>query len=285
MKIQLNIIQNKPKALILALVVSVLMLSWLNLLDNKTSQYVDDAIYEATVAFGIARGLNAVISTLQSATVEFSLGIGGSVSPGELLDPVNDLVEDFSTLMKISIISLAIQALLLEIFSDAFFKLFLSVITILFLISYSLQKDYLTRVFFKTFIFICFIRFSLVLVVLLSSMIDQTFIQEKIKTDLNTIEQTRSSLDTLNKQEEEGFFSGMNEMKNYLNSFQLQEIQKKLDLATNSIMQLMAHFLFKSMLLPLLFLALLLKGVKFIWGFDIESTFKLSIKPIKNHSH
>ena len=44
---------------------------------------------------------------------------------GEALDPLNDLVEQYSTLMKYAIASLLVQKLLLTITSNIVFKLLL----------------------------------------------------------------------------------------------------------------------------------------------------------------
>lgn len=53
----------------------------------------------ALESFAISRAINAVISALQEVEPGFSLGVSMSAKPGQLLDPINDLVERFSSLM------------------------------------------------------------------------------------------------------------------------------------------------------------------------------------------
>lgn len=57
---------------------------------------LEQAAERALASFAVARGLNAVISTVQEAEIGFSLGVNGSLKPGQVLDPLNDLVERFS---------------------------------------------------------------------------------------------------------------------------------------------------------------------------------------------
>ncbi|HHH38205.1 MAG TPA: hypothetical protein ENK50_01345 [Sedimenticola sp.] len=53
-------------------------------------------------AFALARGINAVISVIQNAEIGFTLGVSATLSPGEILDPVNDLIERFSLVMLVA---------------------------------------------------------------------------------------------------------------------------------------------------------------------------------------
>jgi hypothetical protein len=60
--------------------------------------------------------LNAVISVAQGTDVAIEpAGVGVKFSPGEILDPINDLVEKFSTLMLFASISFGIQKILITL--------------------------------------------------------------------------------------------------------------------------------------------------------------------------
>lgn len=84
-------------------------------LDQAGFNYLDDALVKAGAAFGAARAANAFISLLQSTEVEAGIGVGVIVGIGEVLDPVNDLVERFSWIMLAALTSLGIQRFLLEV--------------------------------------------------------------------------------------------------------------------------------------------------------------------------
>ncbi len=181
--------------------------SWLTVFDARSTKYVDDAIVQSTAAFAVARGLNAIISTAQSTQVSFSIGAGLSMTVGEVLDPLNDLVEQYSTLMKVSIISLIIQKLLIEITTDTFFKIAitasgLSAIAALLILKGPFQA-FLLRVFFS----FVFVRFILVFTVLANGIFEQSFIAETIKEETQKLEllkeenKIKSSASTLNPEQ------------------------------------------------------------------------------------
>jgi hypothetical protein len=66
--------------------------------------------------FAVARTLNGVISAAQGTEVALEPGgVGVVLSVGEILDPINDLIERFSAVMLIAASSLGLQALLLNI--------------------------------------------------------------------------------------------------------------------------------------------------------------------------
>lgn len=70
----------------------------------------------ALVTFALARTLNGVISAVQGTELALQpAGVGVTLTPGEILDPVNDLVERFSWIMLGATISLGVQQVVLEI--------------------------------------------------------------------------------------------------------------------------------------------------------------------------
>jgi hypothetical protein len=94
----------------------LLALAWWPALDRFAVDTVDAALTRALAAFALARGLNGVISVAQSTELAVQpAGIGVSLEPGQILDPVNDLVEQFSSVMLLAAGSLGLQKLLIEI--------------------------------------------------------------------------------------------------------------------------------------------------------------------------
>lgn len=161
--------------------------SWLTVFDARSTKYVDDAIVQSTAAFAVARGPNAIISTAQSTQVSFSIGAGLSMTVGEVLDPLNDLVEQYSSLMKVSIVSLIIQKRLIEITTDTFFKIAitasgLSAIAALLILKAPFQA-FLVRVFFS----FVFVRFILVFTVLANGVFEQSFLSENISKETRSL--------------------------------------------------------------------------------------------------
>lgn len=99
-----------------ATLVVAITFSWIPALDSAATQQVNAGLKRALISFGTARALNAVISVAQGT--EFAIepaGIGLAFKIGEVLDPVNDLVEQFSTLMLVASVSFGIQKVLITI--------------------------------------------------------------------------------------------------------------------------------------------------------------------------
>lgn len=96
-------------------VVVVVIVAALPVVDSAGSGHVDAAFRRALAGYAIARGLNGAISVAQGTEVAVQpAGIGVNFAPGEILDPVNDLVERFSWIMMLATSSLGIQKVLLS---------------------------------------------------------------------------------------------------------------------------------------------------------------------------
>ncbi len=101
--------------LLLALLV-VLAGAWLRPLDDAAVPEVDAGLKRALTSFAAARALNAVISVAQGTEVAVQpAGVGVTFTPGQALDPINDLVEQFSSLMLAASVSFGIQRALLGV--------------------------------------------------------------------------------------------------------------------------------------------------------------------------
>ena len=84
-------------------------------LDAGASAYFDGAVKTALATYAAARMLNAAISAVQGTELAVSpAGVGVRLSVGEVLDPINDLVERFSWIMLLSTVSLGVQKVLMD---------------------------------------------------------------------------------------------------------------------------------------------------------------------------
>lgn len=93
----------------------VVVAAWFRPMDNAAEAQLDRGLTSAFAAFATARALNAAISLVQSGEVSAQLGVGMSVHPGELLDPLNDLVERFADLMLSATVAFGVQKVMLAI--------------------------------------------------------------------------------------------------------------------------------------------------------------------------
>lgn len=98
-------------ALLLAAVLAVTPV-----VDRQAAEKYDELFQRALITFALARTLNGVISAVQGTELALQpAGVGVTLTPGQILDPVNDLVERFSWIMLCASVSLGIQQVLLDV--------------------------------------------------------------------------------------------------------------------------------------------------------------------------
>jgi hypothetical protein len=103
-------------AVSLLAMVAVVLGAWLAPLDAPATAQVEAGLKRALISFAAARALNGVISVAQGTEVSVQpLGVGVTLAPGQLLDPINDLVEQFSNLMLMASVAFGVQKILIAI--------------------------------------------------------------------------------------------------------------------------------------------------------------------------
>jgi hypothetical protein len=87
--------------------------------DTTSRDYAQKSLSRALVTFAAARTLNGAVSVAQGTEVALEPGgVGVVLTPGQVLDPINDLIERFSGVMLVAASSLGLQIILLEITSS-----------------------------------------------------------------------------------------------------------------------------------------------------------------------
>lgn len=99
----------------IVLVVAAIACSWLPAIQDLANAQVDAGLKRALVAFAAAKTLNAAISVVQGTEVNVQMFAGVTLAPGQLLDPINDLVEQFASLMLAASVAFGVQKALLAI--------------------------------------------------------------------------------------------------------------------------------------------------------------------------
>lgn len=176
-------LNGKVNGYYIAIIVAIVF-SWWGLLDTKASEYISSSLVQALSAFGLAKLFNATVSVLQS--VQISVFVS-SVTIGELLDPFNDMIEDFSGIMKVAVTSLIFQSILLKIISTVYFKVFMTLSALLFGYLYWLKSRF-AEVAYKIFVSALGAKFLLVLVVLLSAVVDASFLSDEKTQTMDKIQ-------------------------------------------------------------------------------------------------
>ncbi|MFK7956576.1 MAG: hypothetical protein AB8B96_10800 [Lysobacterales bacterium] len=239
--------------------------AWSPWLDQKAQGYYEQAFTRALVTFGLARALNGVISVIQGTELSLQpAGVGVTLAPGELIDPVNDLIERFSWVMLVSSTSLGSQKILMDISAWWGVSLIVSLGALIWLLVQPGKNRRVKRFALRFFLLALFLRFAMPAMVMLNEGIYSLFMAEEYAQATSQIEQTRTDLEQLTASEsEEGPDKGLleslgdwfGETRDALNVRQKMALYKdKLAGASEQFLKLAAVFLLQTVLLPLLFL-------------------------------
>ena len=121
--------QSVRRISLVVLVAIMVAFSWLAPLDSSATERVDAGFKRALVSYAGARALNAIISIAQGTEMSFqALVFGLNLAPGQILDPLNNLVEQLSQLLLIASVALGIQKIFLSIGASWIISLVLTAI-------------------------------------------------------------------------------------------------------------------------------------------------------------
>ncbi len=242
--------------------------AWSPWLDQKAQGYYEQAFARALVTFGLARALNGVISVIQGTELSLQpAGVGVTLTPGQLIDPVNDLIERFSWIMLASSTALGSQKILMDISAWWGIAVVVSLAGLSWLVFAHFGGRRLRRFALRFFLLALFLRFAMPAMVMLNEGIYSLFMAQDYLTATAQIEQTRNDLEDLSEASDEanperGLFESLGdwfgETSSALNVRQKMAAYKdRLAGASEQFLKLAAVFLLQTMVLPLLFL----------WGF------------------
>jgi hypothetical protein len=236
-------------------IVLIVLVSQFRLIDGYVENYTDESIKRGAIVFATARGINALVSMAQSTTVEVGFIVSGSVSIGEILDPLNDLIERFSFIMTLVLSALVAIKILLSISAHDFFNYLIVVMGVfsIAVIYFNRRKE--AEAVLKFFTIVVFIRFSLGIMVALNSVVDHAFLIGEVDTHEQNIEVFKDELE-------------LDSLDNVEIDF-LKGLERKVESGVSSFLNLMVIFVLKSILLPLSFFFLLFSGVKLLWRSNI----------------
>ncbi|WP_029011118.1 hypothetical protein [Azospirillum halopraeferens] len=106
----------RAAAAVLALAAGVaLVAAFESLVTDRSTAYLGVLQERALATFAAARGLNAALSVLASTNVSI---VVAQIGPGQVLDPLDDLVEQFSAVMLAAVAAISIERLALQIVGD-----------------------------------------------------------------------------------------------------------------------------------------------------------------------
>lgn len=171
--------------IIIAVIFIILVLAWVGVLERHSGAEIDETIIQASIAFASARALNAIVSVVQSMEVSI---VFVSVGLGEALDPINDMIEQYSSIMKYAIAALFIQKFLLIMTTNAIFNYLLTGVGFFVIGSAIYKKERFLYASIKVFLLMVFLRFAIAMMIILNGMANNIFIDQQIDDDIKNIQ-------------------------------------------------------------------------------------------------
>ena len=188
--------------LVAAGVLFAVVLAALPLADDTGGARVDDAFRRALVGYALARGLNGVISVAQGTEVAVQpAGVGVNFAPGEILDPINDLVERFSWIMMLAASSLGVQKVLLSMSAWQGLVLGLALAGALVVASRVFPRlASFAPAFGRVFLFLLLLRFMMPAIAVANDWVYRAFLERDYVEATETLERARERIGDLNEE-------------------------------------------------------------------------------------
>ena len=199
------------KWVITAVLLVLTLLSWSRHLDDVANTATLDSFKRALAVAALARGFNGVISVAQGTEVAIQpVGVGVTLTLGEILDPLNDLVERFSALALLASVSLGLQLTLGQMVTSPWLAGLLSAGVVLYLLllwrpaaaneQTQAARNKVANVALKGLAVVIFLRFLLAITLLTTHFIDHAFLADRQDTAVANLNAASSSIEAMQQQ-------------------------------------------------------------------------------------
>jgi len=247
--------------------------SWSGFLDNNAQTTTEASFKRALATFALARGLNGVISVAQGTEIAIQpLGVGLTITAGEILDPLNDLVERFSWLALVACASLGTQMLMTELLSNVWISSLLSVTVLAYLFVLWWPKGFAGReILLKICLLLVFTRFVFTVVTLASGWINSAVLIDRQEASMERIAQTTENIELLQVEDTdasllERFSTFLDEQRQLFDvRAQLLALKERVESAIEALVDLIIVFVVQTLILPILGLFCSVWVLKRVW--------------------
>lgn len=304
---------NPLRWLISSVIIASIALSWTQVLDDAASEATLNNFKRTLTVAALARAFNGVISVAQGTEVAIQpVGVGVTLTLGEILDPLNDLVERFSYLTLLASVALGIQISLSEMAATPWLSglLTLTGIGLLFWLWYgdqsapnptpttaqtSRQHSAILHWLLRIVATLILARFLLSVVMITTYWIDEAFLRGKQDQAVAQLTSTSEAIEAIQTAtpppavtSEEDFIDRsvrafndlLDSSKQTLNiQAQLAAVQARVEASVEQIIQLIVIFVLQTALLPLAGFWLCLWGLRRFWHWSTSQ------KSLSQNSH
>ncbi|MCZ6855056.1 MAG: hypothetical protein O7G86_14185 [Gammaproteobacteria bacterium] len=263
---------NLTRFFLTAALLALVAVSWSGYLDNSAQATTEASFKRALATFALARALNGVISVAQGTEIAVQpVGVGLTITAGEILDPLNDLVERFSWLAFVASASLGTQMLMTELSSNVWITGLLTVTVLGYLFVLWWPGEVAGReILLKICLVLIFTRFVFTTVTLASGWINSALLVDRQDASMAQIAQTTENIEELEVQEDasllERFNTFLDEQRQALDvRAQLRALKERVESAIEALVDLIVVFVVQTLILPILGLFVSVWVLKRVW--------------------
>ena len=264
----MNTQQRNSKILITLAVLLFGILIGAGWLDDYGRDYTEQGLKRTLIAFGVARGLNGVISVAQGTEVAVEpVGVGVTFTPGQILDPINDLIERFSWVVLASGVSLGAQRILLSMTAWIWFTAAVIVLLLISLLNMwrnDLLEERWRKPLYKLTAALLVLRLTVPVIAVINEGIYQVFLAPQYEQSMEGLQQTTESLEEIKQQQtpnvtEQGFLERAKQMMESASSAfdidrQLESLKQQASQASEDALNIIVVFVLQTLVFPLFFL-------------------------------
>lgn len=272
-----------------ALLLLLLALSSITSVDRYAEREYEALFQRAFITFALARTLNGLISVVQGTELALQpAGVGVTLTPGEVLDPINDLVERFSWIMLAATISLGVQQVLLDVGQWWGVRVLVALLGLAWLwfrlrrpASAPDGRHAFEATLFRVFVVVLFIRFAVPVAMIANEALYELFLANRYQESQQVIESAGAELERAAARSEtaseagapaaepglfESFGRSLSGTREKLDFGQrLDDIKRRAGEVVEHLIQLSVVFVLQTGILPIAFLWIFLQLFKRIF--------------------
>lgn len=239
--------------------------------DKMGQEYTETGFKRALATFASARAINGLISVAQGTEVAIQPGgLGAVFTPGEILDPINDLIEQFSDVMLFSAAVLGTQKLLIEMSGWVWFSVVLASVLLFWLVTLWQSRSFshrTQRLALAILGILLIVRFLVPLAAMANEAVFDIFLAPRYEVANRQLEDATQELGSKQKNigPSEGQIEDDNSLLEALQDFyesaknkadvsaKIDELKSAANETAEDIIDLIALFMVQTLVLPILF--------------------------------
>lgn len=271
---------NLPaKLLISGLLIALVVISWSGILDRAATTHADKLLTKALATYAITRTLNGVISVAQGTEIAVQpVGVGLTITAGEILDPLNDLIERFSWLVLAACASLGVQLLLTEIMGNLWVSALLTAATVFALIMlWRPSQAVLGRIALRVCAAMIFARFLVALVTFGSAWLHDQLLDERQNNYMHELSQISEGIEGIETPTSASSSSSsglLEQLSDFMTAqkqsldvqSRLERLQERVEAVIAQLLNLIVVFIVQTAILPTAGMALGFYAFRAFWS-------------------